>query len=85
MVIEAKNPGTAYTSSITVTGDSVTPVVDTNNVMSGAQVESYTFARNLVSGEVLQVTLDGTGITQNFVTDTTTTIAALATQMDALP
>lgn len=66
-------------------GDSVLPVVDTSNVMSGAQVESYTFARNLVSGEVLQVTVDGTGITQNFTTDTPTTLAALATQIDALP
>lgn len=84
LVIEAKSPGNAYTSSISVSGDSVTPMVDTNNVMSGAQVETYTFARNLVSGEVLQVTLDGTGITQNFITDTTTTLAALATQIDAL-
>lgn len=84
LTISAKNPGTAYTSSILVTGETVAPVNQTPNVNSGSQVESYTFSRNIVTGEVLNVTLNGSGVTQNFTTDSATTLAALATKIDAL-
>lgn len=84
LTLLAKTPGTGYSSSLRISGESVTPENKVLNTDSGAQVENYSFSRNLVDGEVLQVTVDGSGITQNFITDTPTTLTALATQINDL-
>ncbi len=54
------------------------------NVASGAQIDSYAFSRSIVTGEVMNVTVNGSGITQNFTSDSATTLAALAAQIDGV-
>ena len=76
--------GTPYTATLRITGESVSATNLVPNTASGAQVDQYTINRNLVSGEVLSVSINGTTLTQVFSTDTAGTLAALAAQIDAL-
>lgn len=84
LTLLAKSAGTAYTSSLTIRGESISPANVTPNTASGAQVEKYSFTRPLVSGETLSLTIDGTTLNQNFTTDTGNTLTALASSIDAL-
>lgn len=85
LVLSAKVAGNPFTGSITIQGETVSPTLDVPNTVSGAQVESIAFPRSIVSGEVLSLTLDGSGIVQPFVVDSATTLSGLMASIDALP
>lgn len=80
----ARNAGTPYTASLQIVGETVTPTSVTPNTASGVQITSYTFSRSLVAGETLHATIDGSGVTQAFTTNTATTLTNLAASIDAL-
>lgn len=83
--LTAKQAGVGFPVNVQLDGESISPVVLTPNTASGAQIDQFVVPRSLVTGETISLTLGGTGVTTNFATDTTTTLANLAALIDALP
>lgn len=52
-----------------------------NNVVAVAQEAEFQISANLIAGDVIGVTVAGTGIVQNFATDKITTLNSLAAQI----
>lgn len=85
ITVTAATPGVAFgISNLTVDSSpiSVNPVVA--NVVPVAQVERFTPSRPLYSGDTVSISLSGVNLSQSFLTDTATTMSALASQIGLL-
>lgn len=81
--ITAATPGTPFISGV-LTINNTTPSINTvPNVVAVAQVDQISLLRAPLAGDTIDLTIDGTTITQVFDTDATTTLNALKVQVDA--
>ncbi len=80
--ITSANPGTPFATPTLVVQDAPNNFNTlVNNVVAVAQQAEYQINANLIAGDVVGLTVAGTGVTQNFNTDKTTTLTALASQI----
>lgn len=84
LVLEAKNAGTSFNVNSTKITNTSTSTTTQINVVWVAQVNTLTVPFSLVSGDTLTVNINGNPVSQTFVSDEATTLAALNTKIDAL-
>lgn len=84
LVLEAKNAGTSFDVNSTKITNTSTSTTTQINVEWVAQVNTLTVPFTLVDGDNLTVNIDGNPVSQVFVSDEATTLAALNTKIDEL-
>lgn len=83
--LESKTAGTPFSASLSASGATLSSsgvIANEPNVM---QIDSLAISRTFGPGDSLIVTVDGSGTTVPFATDTATTVANLAAWIDSLP
>jgi hypothetical protein len=84
LVLEAKTAGTSFLVNSTKIINTSTSTTTQINVAGVAQVDTLTIPFILVAGDTLTVNINGNPVSQVFVSDEATTLAALNTKIDAL-
>lgn len=82
--ITSANAGTPFTAWLSALWATITSSWIQTNINSWAQVDELTVNRNLISWDVLDLSIAGQNISQNYSADKVTTLTQLTNQIDNL-
>lgn len=83
ITLTAETAGTAFVTGNAQFINIQTPSVTVSNTVGVAEKKSITFPVALVAGDVVNITIDGTPVSEAFNTDSPTTLAALVAAINA--